>query len=148
MTSIRTSVPASPTEKESSLARQAGRRLGRYGRRDLKITLGGTGEAILLPASAVRMLNQALSEMASGNAVTLVPAHAELTTQQAAELVGVSRPFLITQMRQGLLPFRKVGTHRRVLLKDVMEYKRKIDAARLDVLDELAAQAQELKLGY
>jgi excisionase family DNA binding protein len=94
------------------------------------------------------MLITLLSEMAAGNAVTLIPIHAELTTQQAADLLGVSRPFLIKRMQERRIPFRKIGTHRRLLFKDVMEYKRRIDAERLKILGELTDQAQELNMGY
>jgi excisionase family DNA binding protein len=139
--------PVAPTEKDSALARESSRRLSKYGRSDLKVQIPDVGE-VILPASAVRLLISLLSEMAAGNAVTLIPIHAELTTQQAADLLGVSRPFLIKQMQEGQIPFRKVGTHRRILFRDAMAYKRKIDAERLKALGELTDQAQDLNMGY
>jgi excisionase family DNA binding protein len=149
MSTVTLREPAAPTEAESQLASESSRRLARYARRDLKLQIAGKrGEAITLPASAVRLLVRLLSEMAAGNAVTLVPIHAELTTQQAAEALGVSRPFLVKLLDEGNIPFRKVGTHRRVLFSDLMSYRQKTDQRRLKALDELAAQAQELKMGY
>ena len=86
--------------------------------------------------------------MAKGNAVTLIPVNAELTTQQAAHILNVSRPFLIEQLEKGAIAYRKVGTHRRVMLKDLMEYRQTMDHNRLNALEELSAIDQELGLGY
>lgn len=142
-----------PTPTEALLARDCGRRLASHlhDQEELKIQIlenDHPGEALALPSSAVRLLVDILAEMAQGNAVTLIPVHAELTTQQAADLLNVSRPYLIGLLDAQKLPYRKVGTHRRILFSDLMAYKKKTDEDRLKVLDELAAQAQQLDMGY
>lgn len=140
--------PKVPSEEESSLARESGRRLARLKKGDLEVRIPKLRGKVILPASAVRMLIALLSEMASGKAVAVTPIHAEMTTQQAADILGVSRPFLIKQIRLKKLAFRKVGTHRRILYKDLMDYKARMDAGRLEALQELTDQAQELNMGY
>jgi excisionase family DNA binding protein len=144
--------PVAATEAEMPLARESSRRLARYTKQSTPLSVtpegGKASDAVVLPASAVKLLVRLLSEMAAGNAVTLIPVHAELTTQQAADLLGVSRPFVIKQIEDGKLPHRRIGTHRRVMFKDLMDFKRRIDADRSKALDQLAAEAQKLNLGY
>ena len=85
---------------------------------------------------------------AAGNAVQVVPVHAELTTQEVANIMNVSRPHMVKLLEEGQLPYHKTGRHRRILFADLMEYKKKRDADSLVAMQELAAQAQELGLGY
>jgi len=141
-----------PTEQESVQARESSRVLSMYARRSepLEVELHDNEhhETIALPASAVRLLLDVLTQMAEGNAVTLMPMHAELTTQQAADLLNVSRPYLVKLLDAAEIGHRKVGTHRRVLLRDLMAYKQKVDANRNAALEELTRQAEELDMGY
>ena len=140
--------PVSPSSDDVRLARQSSRRLAPFLNRKLTVRIADTDEQVELPAVAVRLLVDLLSAMAEGNAVTLIPIHAELTTQQAADLLGVSRPFFIKQLEEGVIPYRRVGTHRRILFSELMRYKHEIDEKRTDALDELTRQAQELDMGY
>ena len=142
--------PTVPDEQEKRLALDSSRSLAAHvNQKDaLNIRLEDSGETITLPASALQLLQRILVQMAEGNAVTLLPVHAELTTQQAAKLLNVSRPYLVSLLEAGDIPHHKVGTHRRVLLTDLMTYKKASDAKRRDALRQLTEQAQELDMGY
>lgn len=101
-----------------------------------------------LPTSALRLLVDILGELAIGNAVKVVPIHAELTTQEAADLLSVSRPHLVKLLEEGELPFHKTGRHRRVLFSNLMVFKERRDQASQAAMEALALQAQELGMGY
>ena len=101
-----------------------------------------------LPTSALRLLQDILAELAEGNAVEVVPVHAELTTQEAADMLNVSRPHLVKLVEQGMLPFHRTGKHRRIRFADLMQFKARRDQASEEAMAELAKQAQELGLGY
>lgn len=146
--------PGLPTEAEVSLAKESSRLLSLYlstkeeSQSIRIIDQAGEHEAIRIPTAAFRLLIDVLSEMAQGNAVSMIPVHAELTTQEAADMLNVSRPHLIKLLDSGVIPFHKVGTHRRVRYLHLVDYKAKVDSERLAALEELSAQAQELNMGY
>ena len=107
---------------------------------------GGGSETVTIPTAAFRLLVTILAEMGGGNAVRLIPHHAELTTQEAAELLNVSRPYLVRLLDDGRIPFHRVGTHRRVLFRDLMAYRAEHRRLRGAALDELTRLSQELGL--
>jgi excisionase family DNA binding protein len=109
---------------------------------------GKNTETILIPADALRLLVIISSQMAKGSAVTLIPVHAELTTQEAADLLNVSRPFLVNLLEEGKIPFCKVGSRRRVFAKNILRYKEETDKKGLEILEELTNEAQKHNMGY
>ncbi|WP_334861327.1 helix-turn-helix domain-containing protein [Nostoc sp.] len=105
--------------------------------------VGANGEKINIPEPIYRVLLQVVHAMASGKAISIIPQQQELTTQQAAEYLNVSRPYLIKLLEQGEIPHIKVGSHRRVRFDDLMNYKQQRDVKRDQLLTELTQISQE-----
>ena len=142
-----------PTDQDTEIARTSSEALAPLlkdngtGEAHIRfVAHGQQGAEIALPASAVRILFSALQEMAKGHSVTLLPVDTELTTQQAAELMRVSRPSLIKMLDERKLPYRKIGAHRRVRYDDVLHYLETERARRKKVMEELVAETESLGL--
>jgi len=146
--------PIVPSNKEAALAQQSSRILLNVFVKssksiEIKFTDGDQCDNMVkVPSSAFKLFLEILVEMGEGNAVNVTSVRPELTTQQAADLLNVSRPYLIRLLEEKKIPFHKVGTRRKILRQDILNYKAKIDEARRKVLDELAAEAQTLDMGY
>jgi excisionase family DNA binding protein len=150
MSALPNADPLVPTERDAELARESSRLLAAcIGQGEsARLVVHDGNQRIDVPVSALRMLVEILAQMAQGNAVSLVPIHAELTTQQVADFLNVSRPHVVKLLEDGQIAYRKVGTHRRVLFKDLVEYRQRSQQAGQASVDELTRQAQELGLGY
>lgn len=139
-----------PTDEESSLARESSRLLaaciGTGPTAKLRVIDGD--DAITVPVKALRLLVDILAQMGEGRGVTILPIKAELTTQQAADFLNVSRPYLVGLLERNEIPHRKVGKHRRVFLQDMLRYQRDSRQKQDAALAELTRQAQELGMGY
>lgn len=139
-----------PSVEEIDAARLAARRLSKAGDRDsvslvLESEKGGA-EPITVPANIFRSILKLLVEIGNGNAVQVLPVEAELTTQQAADLLNVSRPHLIKLLEQEQMPFRMVGTHRKLAARDVLAYRDRIDHARREALARMVSLDEEAGL--
>ena len=143
-----------PTEEVAEEAREALRPLSELVRAHdfedvlLRAQRDSDQVEVRVPRAAYRLFLEVLAQLSNGNAVTIVPVHAELTTQQAAELLNVSRPFLVQLLEKAVIPYRKVGTHRRILAEDVLAYKRKDDERRRAIARELTELADGMGTGY
>ena len=136
-------------EQETALARASSSVLSNFfdvagSPLTLKLENPQTGQQIetTIPATAVRLLADILARMAEGQAVTLIPLHAELSTQQAADLLNVSRPYFIKLLEAGKMPFRKVGEQRRVRYQDLLCYMEAYQKAANEALEEMTADAE------
>lgn len=103
---------------------------------------------VTIPTKVLPLLAQILHHWAKDEQVKITPIKLELTTSEAADILNVSRPYLVQLLESGEIPFRKVGVRRRILSQDLMIYKEKIDSQRKQILKELTAQAQDFNMGY
>ncbi|MDN3460772.1 helix-turn-helix domain-containing protein [Rhodococcus sp. APC 3903] len=112
----------------------------------LDVKVAGAAESVHLPRAAFELIRDVLANMAAGQGVTVVPAHAELTTQQAAQMLNVSRPHVIKLLDEGRIEFRLVGRHRRILASSLIAYRRSQLSGARNAADELAALTEDLGL--
>ncbi|MEY8689646.1 MAG: helix-turn-helix domain-containing protein [Leptothrix sp. (in: b-proteobacteria)] len=150
--------PQPPTENEITQAREASRQLARLlppagtdttsaAAPALRlVTDDNRHEMIAIPPGALRLLVDLLTQLGQGRAVTVLPQNVELTTQEAADYLNVSRPYVVSLIEQNKLPARKVGTRRRVAFEDLLRFDEQQQAQRRAALDELARIDQELGL--
>ena len=109
-------------------------------------TDNGKYPSIALPPASLRMIGEILGAMSEGRSITLMPSKREFSTVEAANFINVSRPFIIKEIEAGKLKHRLVGTHRRVLLEDLIEYKSAMQSKQYAALDRMAENAKELGL--
>lgn len=141
-----------PGDVDADIAERAARRIRDYldghPDDDLIEALGevGTEDALVLPRATAVMFAQILDLLGQGRGVQIIPKEVELSTQQAADMLNVSRPYLIGLLESGEIPFRKVGRHRRIRFEDLMDCRRRDDLERRAAADDLAAISEELGL--
>lgn len=105
--------------------------------------VGAKGRRAQLPSAVAGLLDEILKNMQAGKAVSIVPEHQQLTTQRAANILGISRPFMVKLLEEGELTFHMVGSHRRVYLKDLLAYKKRRDEERHDSINRMARMELE-----
>jgi excisionase family DNA binding protein len=143
-----------PSSEDARLAKASANRLSAFldaspeDKRELNVRVtkeNQAAESVAVPLAAVKLFVEVLEHMARGEAIMLIPLNAELTTQQAADLLQVSRPYLVNKLlKEGKLPFREVGSHRRILFRDLMSYKKQSETEQRTALKELANFTEEL----
>jgi excisionase family DNA binding protein len=143
---------ALPDPRDMAEALESSRTLSKYANlKHVQVSIrnpNGGADDLILSGYAFQLLLDILAQISHGNAVSIVPIHAELSTQEAANILNVSRPFLVSLLDNGALPYRKVGTHRRILAQDLLAYKQEMGKKRGQALDELAELSQDLGMGY
>jgi excisionase family DNA binding protein len=140
--------PLVATDEEAVIAKEAAEKLRSVALAGVDVRLRAVGANIVvpLPARAVEMIVEVLLAMAERKPVSVIPHTAELTTNQAADFLNVSRPHLVGLLEKEQIPYRKVGTHRRVLVSDLQAFKEKSNHSRREAIASMVKEAQELKL--
>jgi len=105
--------------------------------------VGPDGHQVSLLEPVHDLLLMILKNLQAGKAISIVPEHQQLTTQRAANILGVSRPFLVGLVEKGEIPFHMVGSHRRIYLRDLLDYKRRRDSARHEPINNIARAEME-----
>lgn len=143
-------IPDLPSDEEVELARETGRKIAAViGQGDAaQLCVHDGDDRFVIPMRAMKLLAEILNQMAQGNAFALLPVGLMLTTQQAADLMNVSRPYFVKLLEEGEIPFTKTGRHRRVKHEDLVAYMREIDAESRKAVAALTKQGQELDMGY
>jgi excisionase family DNA binding protein len=137
-----------PSKEETELATESSRLLAKQPKDGaLRVRLDD-GQELTLPKSVTSLLAHILTEMSHGNAVTMIPVHAEMTTQEAAEFLNVSRPHLVHLLERGEMEFHMVGTHRRIKFQQLQSYKNRVDETGKKAREALTKEAQDLNMGY
>jgi excisionase family DNA binding protein len=113
-----------------------------------KLIFQDTKNSLELPDKAVFLLKEILLFMSEGKGITLIPTDVELSTQEAADILQVSRPHVVKLLEEGKIPYHKAGSHRRISQQDLTSYEHALKSTRKASLDYLAKQAQEENLGY
>ena len=131
-----------PSESMGALAEV----FGTFGADPATTLAGPNGERLELPAEVFEVLRDIVAAMAAGQAITIAPVHQRLTTQEAADLLGVSRPTVVNLLESGAIPFEQPGRHRRVRLVDVLAYRSRSAAERRRALDRMVEIADEADL--
>jgi len=143
-----------PTRKEQRIAQENKEILNRIAgklkrsTKEIEIEVSGENDTIKIPVSALKHLNTIIDLTAQGKAITVNPVDAEITTQEAANLLNVSRPFVVKLLEERKIPHKMVGSHRRIKLKDLLVYKQQMEKEREEALTELTRISQELGLDY
>jgi excisionase family DNA binding protein len=146
VTDVRERDPVLVPDRDASTVRELDEVLASEVARGEAVLRSPSGHELPLPHSVYRVLEQVVHEMARGNAVRVLPVKAELSTQQAADLLNVSRPHLVKLLERGEIPYHRAGSHRRVVLEDLLVYKERRDRERHDALDEITRISDELGL--